>query len=142
MRPNCEVSSPAYDPPGPMTADSETTNHRIGWRVERRRASRNFGVVLLLIGASFVFARRRPVPAARTTSVLKLALQSLTCLPRWWTSARSVPTVAGLTFAIAIGSALILPVDDGSILLGVVALISGLSIGSPCDRPAIISRAP
>jgi hypothetical protein len=96
-----------------MTADSETTNHRIGWRVERRRASRNFGVVLLLIGASFVFAASAP-DAAWTTSVLVL-LQSLTLLAALWTSWLPRRLVAKSDLlAIAIGSALILLVDDGS----------------------------
>jgi hypothetical protein len=121
---------PAYDPAGPMRADSETTERRFGWRVERRRASRSFGVVLLLIVASFVFAASAP-DSAWTTSVLVL-LQSLTLLAALWTSGLArADSWPSLTFlAIAIGSALIFLVDDGSTLLGVVALISGaLSIG-------------
>src|SRR5262245_13949190 len=77
------VTRPAYDPPGPMTVDSEIT-HRFGWRVERRRASRSFGVVLGLIIASFVFAASAP-DSAWSTSVLVL-LQNLTLIAALWTS--------------------------------------------------------
>ena len=113
-----------------MTADPETTERRFGWRVERRRSSRSFGVVLLLIIASFIFAASAP-DSAWTTSVLVL-LQSLTLIAALWTSglarADSLPSMTFL--AIAVSAAIVSLVNDGGTLLGIVALISGaLSVG-------------
>jgi hypothetical protein len=113
-----------------MSADPETTERRFGWRVERRRSSRSFGVVLLLIIASFVFAASAP-DSPWSTSVLVL-LQSLTLIAALWTSGLArADSVTSLTFlAIAITGAVICLIDDNGTLLGIVALLSGaLSVG-------------
>jgi len=114
----------------PMTMDVHSSRRRLGWRVERRRASRTFGIVLLLIGVSFVFAASVS-DAAWTTSVLVL-LQSLILVAALWTSglARADSWLSLGVLALAVGSATVQLIVGGSTLLGIVAILSGLlSIG-------------
>ena len=110
--------------------DTQTVRRRLGWRVERRRASRTFGIVLLLIGVSFVFAASAP-DSAWTVSVLVL-LQSLTLVAAIWTSglARADSWLSLGVLGLAVVSATISLAVGGSILLGIVAILSGvLSVG-------------
>ena len=109
-----------------MNADSPPTSHRFGWRVARRRASHDFGGVLLLIIVTFVFAASA-TDAAWTTGALVL-LQSLTLSAALWTSGltRANSWVVAAFLAIAIGLAIISIALEGSTLLGVVAIISAL----------------
>jgi hypothetical protein len=114
-----------------MTTDAEPAKHRLGWRVARRRASRSFGTVLVLIGVSFVFAASAP-DADWTASVLVL-LQSLTLTAALWTSglAKADSWISLLFLAVAIAAAVVALAVGGSTLIGVVGLISGLlSIGA------------
>jgi hypothetical protein len=109
-----------------MTPNSASAEHRLGWRVASRRASRSFGIVLALIVVTFVFCASAS-DATWTTSVLVL-LQSLTLIAALWVSglARADSWVSLGFLAIAVGAAVISLSMGGSTLLGVVALISGL----------------
>jgi hypothetical protein len=109
-----------------VTAHPHPTTRRLGWRVAKRRASEEFGGVLLLIGISFVFAASAS-DAPWTTSVLVL-LESLTLMTALWTSGLTHASFRfSLIFlAVAIGCAVISLVSGGSNLLGVVAVISGV----------------
>jgi hypothetical protein len=116
-----------------MTADPRPYQaHRLIRRVDERRATRSFGMVLALIGVSFVFGATAS-DGAWTTGVL-VVLQGLTLLAAIWTSglARS-----GWWFrfgiamlAVAIALAVVSSVQGGSNLLGAVGLISGLFVVS------------
>jgi ion channel len=113
-----------------MTTDARSPEHRFGWRVARRRASRSFGTVLVLIVVSFVFAASAS-DADWTASVLVL-LQSLTLSAALWTSglARADSWISLLFLAVAVAAAITAIVIGGSTLIGIVGLISGLlSIG-------------
>jgi hypothetical protein len=98
--------------------------------VDERRASRSFGMVLALIGASFMFGATAS-DGAWTTGVL-VVLQGLTLLAAIWTSGLA-RTGWWLRFglamlAVAIALAVVSGVSGGSDLLGAVGLISGLFI--------------
>jgi hypothetical protein len=116
----------AYDHRQRMTPDSASAEHRFGWRVARRRASRSFGTVLVLIVVTFVFCASAS-DATWTTSVLVL-LQSLTLIAALWVSglARADSWLSLSLLAIAVGAAVISLAEAGSTLLGIVALVSGL----------------
>lgn len=110
--------------------DWDSSKRHLGWRVARRRASRTFGIVLLLIGASFVFAASAP-DSAWTASVLVL-LQSLILVAALWTSglARADSRLSLGVLALAVGSATLQLIVGGTTLLGIAAILSGLlSIG-------------
>jgi hypothetical protein len=114
-----------------MTADSRTyPERRLIRRVDDRRASRSFGMVLILIFASFVFAATAS-DAAWTTGVL-IVLQGLTLIAAIWTSGladtRSWLVFGLAVLAIAIGLAVVSSLSGGSDLLGAVGLISGVLI--------------
>jgi hypothetical protein len=124
-----------------MTTGAESVTHPFGWRVARRRASRSFGTVLLLIIVSFVFAASAS-DADWTASVLVL-LQCLTLSAALWTSGLArADSWLNLSFlAIAIGSAAIALVVGGSTLLGVIGLVSSLlSVGVVVVLARAISR--
>ena len=109
---------------------ADPSRRRLGWRVARRRASRTFGIVLLLILVSFVFAASAP-DSDWTVSVLVL-LQSLTLVAALWTSGltRADSWINVALVAVAVASAVIALAVGGSTLLGIVSVFSGvLSIG-------------
>ncbi|HEY7603417.1 MAG TPA: potassium channel family protein [Gaiellaceae bacterium] len=114
-----------------MTADSRPyLEHRLIRRVDHRRASRSFGVVLALIAVSFVFGATAS-DAAWATGVL-VVLQGLTLIAAIWTSglARAGWWLRfGLAMlAIAVALAVVASALGGSDLTGAVGLISALFV--------------
>jgi len=98
----------------------------LGSRVSRVRASHSYGLVLLLIIASFVFLSVAP-KADWADSVLVL-LQSTTLVTALWTSgvARADSRVSLALVALAGAAALALGISGGTALAGTVGIISGL----------------
>lgn len=109
-----------------MAVEPSTSSHRLGWRVAKRRASHDFGGVLILILVTFVFAASAP-DDDWTTAVLVL-LESLTLSAALWTSGltRASARFSHACLMIALGVAAALLVVGGSTLLGVVAIVSGM----------------
>ena len=116
-----------------MTADPRTMRrHPLLRRIDAHHASRSFGTVLVLIGASFVFGATAS-DAAWTTGVL-VVLQGLTLIAALWTSglarARSWLVFGLAMLAVAIGLAVVSSAAGGADLIGGVGLVSALlSIG-------------
>jgi Ion channel len=98
----------------------------LGSRVSRVRASHSYGLVLVLIIASFVFLSVAP-KADWADSVLIL-LQSATLVTALWTSgvARADSRVSLALVALAGAAALALVIWGGTALAGAVGIISGL----------------
>ncbi len=110
-----------------MTATHELAQPwHLGSRVSRVRASHSYGLVLLLIIASFVFLSVAP-KADWADSVLVL-LQSTTLVTALWTSgvARADSRVSLALVALAGAAALALGISGGTALAGTVGIISGL----------------
>jgi hypothetical protein len=130
----------------PMTADPRTMRrHPLLRRIDAHHASRSFGTVLVLIGASFVFGATAS-DAAWTTGVL-VVLQGLTLIAALWTSglarARSWLVFGLAMLAIAIGLAVVSSAVGGADLIGGVGLVSGLlSIGVVVVIARSIARSP
>ncbi len=97
-----------------------------GARVARVRASHSYGLVLALIGVSFVFMSAAP-SSTWADSVL-LLLQSMTLVTALWTSgvARTDSTLSLSLVALASLAALGLLVFGGNGFVGAVGLLSGV----------------
>ena len=129
-----------------MTADPRTMRrHPLLRRIDAHHASRSFGTVLVLIGASFVFGATAS-DAAWTTGVL-VVLQGLTLIAALWTSglarARSWLVFGLAMLAIAIGLAVVSSAVGGADLIGGVGVVSALlSIGVVVVIARSIARSP
>ena len=100
-------------------------------RLARRRASRSYGTVLVLIVVSMIFAASAS-DAEWTTSVL-IVLESLTLVAALWTSglARADSRLSLSLLLLALAVAIVAPIAGGSTLLGISAILTGiLTIGT------------
>lgn len=99
---------------------------RLGVRIARRRASRSFGTVLVLIVATLVFCASAS-DGAWTTSVL-VVLESLTLVAALWISglARAGSRLSVSLLLLAVAVAILAAVVGGSTLLGITAILTGL----------------
>jgi hypothetical protein len=128
-----------------MIRAAMTRTHPLLRRIDAHRASRSFGTVLVLIGATFVFGATAS-DASWTTGVL-VALQGLTLIAAIWTSGlgRTGSWMAfGLAMlAVAIGLAVVSSVAGGKDLIGSVGAVSALfSIGVIVVIARSIARSP
>ena len=129
-----------------MTANTRPyPTHRLIRRIDAHHASRSFGTVLVLIGASFVFAATAS-DADWTTGVL-VALQGLTLIAAIWTSGlartRSWLVFGLAMLAVVIGLAVASSAVGGADLIGAVGLVSALlSIGVVVVIVRSIARSP
>ncbi|HEX7309856.1 MAG TPA: potassium channel family protein [Gaiellaceae bacterium] len=108
------------------TAAATVSGWRFGSRVERVRASRSFGLVLVLIVASFVFAAVAPDGA--WASGLLLLVETCTFAVALWTTgvARQDSKLSLALIVLAAAAALALVIVGGDALTGAVGLLSGL----------------
>jgi hypothetical protein len=95
-------------------------------RIEARRASRRYAVVLLLILVSFAFAALAP-NADWTVSVLVL-LESVTLVAALWTSRAAPIRFRAILIAIGVAAALLQLLVGGSTLAGLIGLLSGVIV--------------
>ena len=110
----------------PVALPDPVQKWRLGMRLARRRASRSFGTVLVLVVVSLVFVASA-ADGAWTTSVLVI-LEGLTLVAALWTSglarADSRLSLGLLLFAVVV--AILAPLVGGSTLLGICSILTGL----------------
>jgi hypothetical protein len=112
-----------------MTAESRSLEiHPLRRRVAADRASRSFGMVLVLIGITFVFAASVS-DAAWTTGVL-VVLEGLTLVAAIWTSGLADTRswlFAGLAaMAVSVVLAVVAAVEGGVDLIGATGVVAGV----------------
>ena len=107
-------------------ASASAPRWRPGSRVARLRATRSFTIVLVPIVVSFLFASI--APDAPWTSAVLVLLESATLVLAMWTSgvARADSQASIGLIVVAIIAAVTVIVSGGSLLVGIVGILSGL----------------
>jgi len=107
-------------------ASASAPRWRPGSRVARLRATRSFTIVLVPIVVSFLFASI--APDAPWTSAVLVLLESATLVLAMWTSgvARADSQASIGLIVVAIVAAVTVIVSGGSLLVGIVGILSGL----------------
>jgi hypothetical protein len=109
-----------------MTSVADAGGWHLGSRIERVRASHSYGVVLILIVVSFVFAA--VAGDGDWTAAVLVLLESVTFVTALWTAgvARSDSKLSVGLVGCALAAAVVLLVFGGNALAGAVGLLSGL----------------
>lgn len=107
-------------------ASASAPRWRPGSRVARLRATRSFTIVLVPIVVSFLFASIAPDDP--WTSAVLVLLESATLVLAMWTSgvARADSQASIGLIVVAIVAAVTVIVSGGSLLVGIVGILSGL----------------
>jgi len=105
---------------------ASVSHWRPGSRVARVRSTRSFTIVLVPILVSFLFASI--ASDATWTSAVLVLLESATLVLAMWTSgvARADSKISVMLLLLAAAAAVTVLVSGGSVLVGIIGLMSGL----------------